>query len=153
MIGGRVIQERRWYAFQGLIQTNEWAYREMDFSSKSKQNVITFNSQGNENLRSYYSYMAIVSTIICRFSFRAKKKKHTHDSLTLMLSTFSCCSLFRNHVSLVSYSSSLSLSLGYTHSLCLSFFFISMPRHWKLLMLNVVAVLAIITGVDQYKMW
>ncbi len=56
------------------------------------------------------------------FHLEKKKKKHTHDSLTLMLSTFSCCSLFRNHVSLVSYSSSLSLSLSRLHSFPLSFF-------------------------------
>jgi len=39
-----IIQERRWYAFQGLTQTNEWAYGKKDFSSKSEQNIIITDS-------------------------------------------------------------------------------------------------------------
>lgn len=78
-----------------------------------------------------------------------KRKKHTHDSLTLVYGAhfpFAVCFVIMfplPHILLLLFSLSLSLS----RLLSFFLFFVSMPGHWKLLMLNVV----IIIGVDQYE--
>lgn len=56
------------------IQMSELMKKKIFIPNLSKD-VITLNSQGNENVRSHYSYMAIVSAIICSFSFKDEEKK------------------------------------------------------------------------------
>jgi hypothetical protein len=90
-------------------QMSELTERRIFFFLLNLRKIISIlNSKGNETVRSHYSFMAIVSTIICPFSFREKNKKHTLAFLPhIYWALFFSCRLFRNHVSFATYSFSL----------------------------------------------